>query len=553
MPGFEPTTRARNLERLAGAPFEVLIIGGGITGAGVAREAANQGLEVALVEARDFASGTSGRSSKLIHGGLRYLEQGDIALVREAAAERKRLRRMAPHLTTPAPMLIPVYGRTGAGLYKLRLGLTIYEKLADVAREERHSVLSREEALAAEPRLAPDRLQGAALYPEYATDDARLVLDTLKSAQHAGAATVNYLRVVALGPAGRIRTVELRDGESGAAFTARARVIVNAAGPWVDAVGRLEGPSARPRLHLTKGIHLVFRADDLPVRHCVVMRARDGRPVFTVARGPHVYVGTTDTSYEGPLEEPTVAAGDASYLLEAVSRSFVGLDVGPRGVVGQWAGLRPLVREPGKAPSEISRKDEVTVTATGVVTVAGGKLTTYRRMAERVLAVVAPLVGRTVARSEAALRPIAGGDLGDAPDIAAYARSYTVQAGMESVPPETAARLIATYGSDALAAARAAIEPSELRPLTPGVPLCAAEVRYAARSEMARTLADVLERRSRLALFETAAALAVAPAAARILAGELGWDTCRHDAELASFARLAAARLAWRDGGGTGS
>src|SRR5262245_1785425 len=306
MAGFDPTTRAQNLSRLGDQVFDVLVVGGGITGAGVAREAALRGLSVALVEARDFASGTSSRSSKLIHGGLRYLEQGEIALVREAATERKVLRRIAPHLTETAPMLVPVYGRTSAGVYKLRVGLSLFDKLAAVPASERHRILSRNEVRAAEPHVAAERLQGAAVYPEYVTDDARLVLDTLKSAHAAGAVAVNYARVEALGPAEDVRRVEVRDVEGGATLVARARVVVNAAGPWVDAIRGMEERAERALLHLTRGIHLVFPARDLPVRHCVVMQARDKRPVFTVPRGDAVYVGTTDTSYEGPLEEPEV-------------------------------------------------------------------------------------------------------------------------------------------------------------------------------------------------------------------------------------------------------
>jgi glycerol-3-phosphate dehydrogenase len=324
--------------------------------------------------------------------------------------------------------------------------------------------------------------------------------------------------------------------------------VVNAAGPWVDAIRRLERPAEKPALHLTKGIHLVFCHDDLPVRHCVVMRARDGRPVFAVPRGARVYVGTTDTSYEGPLDEPAVTGEDAAYLLEALGRSFtcVGLDAGH--VVGAWAGLRPLVHEEGKRPSEISRKDEIAVSASGLVTIAGGKLTTYRRMAERAVATAAPLLGRELGPGDSGTRALAGGDLGGAPDLAAYGASKAVRAAMADVPPEIASRLLATYGSDVLEVVRAAAQPAELASLAPGADLSAAEVRHAARNEMARTITDVLERRSRLALMATDTARAVAPAVANILAAELGWNPGRVDAELATLARQADLRLAWREG-----
>lgn len=534
MPGFEPTTRARNLDRLAAGVFDLVVIGGGITGAGVAREAALRGLTVALVEGRDFASGTSSRSSKLIHGGLRYLEQGEIALVREAATERKVLRRIAPHLTHTALMLVPVYGRTSAGVYKLRVGLSLFDKLAAVTPDERHRILSRKEALAAEPRIDPERLQGAAVYPEYVTDDARLVLDTLKAAHHTGAVVVNHVTVTGLATRGSERRLEVRDPESGAALVVRARVVVNAAGPWVEAVRRLDADAAGPVLHLTKGIHLVFRAEDLPVRHCVVMRARDRRPLFTVPYGAQVYVGTTDTSYEGPLDEPAVTVEDAEYVFETLARSFPDLHLGPEHVVGTWAGLRPLVHEEGRNPSEISRKDEIAVSANGLVTIAGGKLTTYRRMAERVVDAALPLLGRSAPGGRSASEPLAGGDGGEsvpAPNV---------------VPAETRERVRAAHGSDAGEVYALAADATAWQSLARDVPLSAAEVRHAVRHEMACTLADVLERRSRLALFATEQAAAVAPAVAAIIAAELGWTSERRDAELAAFARQCEARLAWR-------
>jgi glycerol-3-phosphate dehydrogenase len=546
MSGFDPGRRARNLVRLADETFDVLVIGGGITGAGVAREAALRGLSVALVEARDFASGTSSRSSKLIHGGLRYLQQGEIGLVREAATERKSLRRIAPHRTAVARMFLPVHGRTSAAVYKLRVGLALYEKLATVPVGEHHRVLGRREALAAEPHLTPDRLQGAIVYPEYQTDDARLVLDTLKSAHHAGAVIANYVRVTELGPSKAPRVVTVHDEEGRLAFDIRARGVVNAGGPWVDELRRLDRPGELPSLHLTKGIHVVFRVSDFPVRHCVVMRATDGRPVFVVPRGRDVYVGTTDTNYDGPLDEPTVTIEDVAYLREAVTRTFSGLALEPKRAIGAWAGLRPLIQEAGKKPSEISRKDEIVVSPSGMVTIAGGKLTAYRRMAERVVDTVAPLIGRTLPDSPSAEQTLPGGDLGGAPDLQAFAAQPTVRAALAVVSEDTAARLIAMYGSDALDVLRGADSPEALSALAPDIPLSAAEVQYAIRHEMAQTLQDVLERRTRLAFFATEAAQAAAPGVAEIAAHELGWDASRTQREVDAFARQCHARLAWR-------
>jgi glycerol-3-phosphate dehydrogenase len=411
-------------------------------------------------------------------------------------------------------------------------------------------MLSRGETLAAVPALAPERLQGAGVYPEYVTDDARLVLDTLKSAQAAGAVVLNHARAAALGPREPFRHAELWDEEAGTSLVTRARVVVNAAGPWVDEVRGLDRPGERPVLHLTKGIHLVFPRTLLPVSHSVVMRGHDGRPLFTVPHRDWIYVGTTDTSYQGPLDEPAVTADDAEYVLEALRRTFPGLALDAGAVTGTWAGLRPLVHEEGRSPSEISRKDEIAVSPTGLVTIAGGKLTTYRRMAERVLETVATMLGKAAAPARSDRQPLAGGDLDGAPDLAAYAASPAVRAGMEGVPPTTMARLVDTYGSDALEVVQAAGTPEALAPLAPGVPLTAAEVRHAVRREMACTLADVLERRSRLALFATEEARAIAPAVARIVAEERDWTDARREAELARFDELARARLGWRAGAG---
>jgi len=437
--------------------------------------------------------------------------------------------------------------RTSAGLYKLRVGLALYEKLAAVPTGEHHEVLGRSDALAAEPHLNPERLQGAIRYPEYQTDDARLVLDTLKSAHHAGAVVANYVRVTGLGSAGMPRVVAVRDDEGGVTFDVRARTVVNAGGPWVDDLRRLDRPQDQPSLHLTKGIHVVYRASDLPARHCVVMRARDGRPVFVVPRAAHIYVGTTDTDYVGPLEEPEITADDVAYLQDALARTFDGIDATPERAVGAWAGLRPLVQEPGKKPSEISRKDEIVVSPTGLVTIAGGKLTAYRRMAERVVDKLAPLLGRPLPSSPSAEQTLPGGDLRGASDLGAFAMLPDVRAALDKVSAATAERLIATYGSDALDVIGTADGPDALSMVSPEVPLSVAEIQYAIRHEMALTLVDILERRTRLSYFATESARSAARAVAAIAARELEWDTARIEREIDDFTRQCDARLAWRN------
>jgi glycerol-3-phosphate dehydrogenase len=500
----------------------VLVVGGGITGAGVARDAALRGLSVALVEAIDFAAGTSSRSSKLIHGGVRYLAQGDVALVREAAAERLVLKRIAPHLATSMPMLIPTYGR-GTHL-KLSAGLWTFEKLVTVDDADRHRMLDRGEALAAEPSLAAERLFGAAVYGEYLTDDARLVLDNVRDAHLAGALCVNHAEATAIERGSAV----VRCGLGGSERRVHARVIVNAAGPWADDVERRAGIAGGLRLQLTKGIHLVVPHARLPVRHAVVMTASDKRSVFAVPRDEVTYIGTTDTLFGSAVPNPGIARDDVAYLLEAVNRTFAGAPIGERDLVGAWAGLRPLLAQEGKAPSEISRRDEVLVDeATNLVSIAGGKLTAYRTMAERVVDLVCERLGRRGLPCRTAELPLpsAHGPLPTARDL------ETALPGLGALE---AGRLLRLYGVDALDVARRAAA-------TGGVAaLRRAQVERAIEHEMALTLEDVLERRLRVLLFDPQQGLAEAEEAAALAAERLGWNRERTTRELEDYRRLAA-------------
>jgi len=506
----------------------VVVVGGGITGAGVARDAALRGLAVALVERSDWAAGTSSRSSKLIHGGVRYLQQGDVALVREAASERQALRRIAPHRTAPLRMVMPTYGR--AMHAKLSMGLWAFERLATVPADERYEMWSRADALAAEPLLASDRLHGAATFFEYLTDDARLVLDTARGAHRAGALCANHAAVTALRFDRDGAEATVRDGLTGVERRVRARMVVNAGGPWVDEVRRMADAVTGPRLHLTRGIHLVVRRERLPVRNLVVMQARDKRSVFAVPRGDVTYLGTTDTEHGPATDHPDVTAADADYLLEAANRTFTGPPLARADVVSAWAGLRPLVHEEGKGPSEISRKDEIVSAADGLlVSIAGGKLTTHRRMAERVVDQVCRRLGHE-APSRTAEVTLPGGE-----------RSPAALAALEQairdrgVAPAAAARLVALYGADAeavMARASGAL---------PGQPdVLRAEIEHSLDEEMALTLEDLLERRTRLLLFDPGQGLAAVDAVAALAAARLGWDAARTAAETEAYRRLAA-------------
>jgi glycerol-3-phosphate dehydrogenase len=530
--------RSRVLDELEARPFECLVIGGGITGAGVARAAARHGLRVALLEAADFASGTSSRSSKLIHGGLRYLSLGDVALVRETALERKRVHRLAPHLAEPHWMLVPA--RSRAGLLKLRAALATYESLGAVADADRHRNWDAERLAREEPRVRRDRFPLACVYREYLTDDARLVLANLRDAVACGAVALNHAPVEAVTlEAGRAAGASARCSESGRVVRVAARCVVNAAGPWVEAVRRLEDPHAPPLLHLSKGVHVGLPRARLPIGHVVILGAADRRSIFAIPRGDVVYVGTTDTSYGATADrEPRIERGDVDYLLEPLPRVF---DVDPPGAdacVTAWAGLRPLVAQPGRPPAEISRRDEVAIGPAGVVTIAGGKLTGYRKMAAEVLTRVLRSLGRAPAPlDEGEEPPLPGGDF--AGDLEVLATALDRNTG---VGPRTAARLVRLYGAEA--AQVVALGPE---PLAPGVAVLSGEVDWAVAVEGAATADDVVYRRTRAALYDPDAREAIVGPVAERLASLLGWGAERTAREVEAVRHRLATDLTFRD------
>lgn len=528
---FSFVDRRRWLEEAASEVVDLLVIGGGITGAGVAREAALRGLSVVLLDRGDFASGTSSRSSKLIHGGIRYLAQGDIGLVREAARERSILRRIAPHLAQPVRMLIPASSR--ASRMKLATGLWTFEKLAGDVDDAGHDILNRSSAARLEPGLKPGAIAGGAIaFTEYTTNDARLTLETIKSAARSGARVANYAEVVAIRPdsdGGARATVH--DLADDGRLEVRARCVVNAAGPWFDVVNQLVDAGAPRATQLTRGIHVVVPRDSLPVDHLVVLRAADGRSTFVVPSGSLVYLGTTDTLFEGPPSEPGVSIVDVRYLLDSVAGTFATAP-GAADIIGVWSGVRPLLRADGKKPSEISRRDEIRVGPGPVVSIAGGKLTTYRRMAERVVQSVLELLRRQdcPGAGESALRPLVGGSIADQTRMRVTAT--------DSAEPQLAERLWATYGI----AAEGIFDEIRASPAD-GVgigglaELSVAEVQHAVRQEMAIELDDVLRRRSRAGMFRTAEACAAAADVAAIMGRALGWNAEKIERDVDAFRR----------------
>jgi glycerol-3-phosphate dehydrogenase len=529
--------RSAVLDRLERERFDVVVIGGGISGAGIAREAVLRGASVALLEAADFASGTSSRSSKLIHGGLRYLAMGDVALVRSTALERREIHRLAPHLAEPRFMLMPA--RSRASLLKFRAGLTAYEKLGAVSGDDLHRTFSGDELAAEEPLLDRERYPYACAYREYLTDDAHLVLANLRDAAARGAAVLSHAEVTAIElMAGRAAGVTARCAETSRSVRVRARSVINAAGPWVEAVRRLEEPEAPPLLHLSKGVHVVFPAEALPVRHMLVLGTDDRRSIFAIRRGGVVYLGTTDTSYAGACREwPEIEVDDVAYLLAPLSRHLAAPLPAVSDAVAAWAGVRPLVAEPGKPPTEVSRRDEIMVGPSGVVTLAGGKLTGYRPTARRTLEVAAQAAGVSLAPPLAQDPPLPGGDFAGSLDaLAARVASET------GVARDASDRLVRFHGGEtrdvvALGAA----------PLVPGAPVLSGEVDFAVLHEGAARVEDVIYRRIRSALYVPEARdRGVLPVAAR-MAALLGWDDARRQREIDAVRARLASDLAFRD------
>ena len=489
--------------------FDIVVVGGGITGAGVARSAAARGLSVALIEACDLASGTSSRSSKLIHGGIRYLAEGAFSLVREAARERQVLRTVAPHLARVAPMLIPT--RSVTGMAKFRAGVALFERLGRIEPKERHEVWDARRLTEREPLAAVEGVTGAVRYHEFLTDDARLTLANARSAAADGAAVLTYAPVIEIlkerDKAVGARCRSTLPGESLEAVV-RGRLIVNAAGPWVDNVRALETSKAGPRLSLTKGIHLVVPRSRLPLTHTVVFEASDRRPVFAVPRRNVTYLGTTDSFHADPEYWPAIEAPEVDYLLSAAARTFRVEPLSLDDVISSWTGIRPLVAQRGKRPAEISRRDELWTGPAGVLSIAGGKLTAYRAMAERVVDNAEEALGRRPRNGETDRRPLVGGDC----DPAALVNE-------RSDGSATWRRLVDLYGAEA-------------RDLDDDGGDLGAEVRHAVRKEGALRLEDYWVRRSARALYDCDAGFSTLDPASREMAALLGWTERRRVEEV---------------------
>lgn len=542
MGAFSAATRAAALSGAGARSFDLLVVGGGITGVGIAREAAGRGLDVAVVEAGDVGGGTSSRSSRLIHGGLRYLETFDFALVFEALAERRRLLRLAPHLVRPLPFLYPVYRGRGVGPWMLRAGLWTYDALALFRGLPRHRMLNPAGVAAREPRLRREGLRGGAVYYDAQVDDARLTLAVARAAHEAGAtvlpraAVVDFLR----DDGGRLTGAVVEDRLSGGTREFRARLVLSAAGPWTDEVRRLADPAIRPRLRPTKGVHIILPASRVGNAGAIIFRSPvDGRVMFVLPWRGFTYVGTTDTDYTGHPEDVTTTGDDVAYLLASANGLFPGAALAPDDVIGSWAGVRPLLAEPDEhTPGGTSREHHLWRDPSGLLCIAGGKLTTFRPMAAEAAEHAARLLEREhgVAHGDfhSEHLPLPGAPSGPMEAFVASVRRAAAELGVDG---EAADRLAAAHGTGAFEIlARIRADTDLGRRLLPDLPYLAAEIPHAVEQEMALTLDDFMRRRTHIHEEDAAAGRSAAVAIAARMGPLLGWSEERVRREVESVA-----------------
>jgi glycerol-3-phosphate dehydrogenase len=534
-----PFQRAAMIEQLRDREFDVLVVGGGITGCGIALDAVTRGLRTALVERDDFASGTSSKSSKLVHGGLRYLQQGDVRLVYQALHERQRLLRNAPHLVAVLPFLVPILTKDGPVSKKIakamRSALWMYDLTGGARIGKVHRRLDAEQSLAHCPTLPADRLSSAFVYYDAATDDARLTLTIARTAAQHGAVVANRcaVRELTRGPDRRVdgAVVDTGDGD----IHVRARVVVSATGVWADELRRLDEGAQPDSIRPAKGVHVTIPwrlvRNDIAV---IISVPGDKRSLFIVPWGElpdgtfeHCYVGTTDTDFAGALDDPQTDDTDLEYVLRALNHALTST-ITRDDVTGVWAGLRPLVKGADSVrTADLSRRHSIRTSDAGLVTVTGGKLTTYREMARDTVDVVARSLG-VRARCRTKRMALLGAE------------------GFHSLPAEHPdAHLARRYGSEAAdVKALIALDPSLAEPLVPGLRYLRAEAVHAARREMATTLVDVLARRTRAHLHDRAACLAAAPDVAELLGRELGWSAAEVVRQVDDYRAMCAAEMA---------
>lgn len=512
--------RNEHLEIIKTKKFDVLVIGGGITGCGIALDAATRGLSVALIDMGDFASGTSSKSTKLIHGGLRYLKNMDFKLVMEVGKERSIVHRNAYHLVHPEKMLLPIVQKGNYGKWMTNLGLRVYDWLADVPDSDKMKMLSKEQTLKLEPLLKSKKLLAGAIYSEYRTDDARLVISVAKTASVKGVKLANYVKVNEFKYTNdKVSGAFVEDVLTEDKFEINADQVVNATGPWVDRLRKLNKSKSNTKLFLTKGIHIVVKRSKLPIQQTLYFDNIDQRMIFCIPRYNKVYIGTTDTKYTNTDLNSQAEVHDIEYLIAACNKVFKDTKLEPSDVIANWSGLRPLIHQEGKSESELSRKDEIFVSKSGLISIAGGKLTGYRKMAKRVVDIVVkdnftPCTTKNLVLS--------GGDFTKYNEVNRLINNLT-EIYKDHETEMAVRKLIHRHGKNGIKILSHRLKNQ--------CTLVESELRYTIKAEMCMTAMDFFDRRTGMVYFQPKNVLKRLDLVIEILTEEYGWSQAKISSE----------------------
>jgi glycerol-3-phosphate dehydrogenase len=537
---FSVESRAEILTHSSEKVWDILVVGGGISGAGAAMAAARRGYKTILLEKGDFASGTSSRSSKMIHGGLRYLQQMNISLVRESLSEREILLQIAPHQVYPQEYVYPVYEYSKNNKFEIKIGLIGYDLLAGSRQIGHHRMLSPARLAKLEPEINQKEMTGAFIYYDCLVDDGRLTLAALQSAASMGAAIANYTEIKSCVINDGYVKVEVEDIISGKTFPIKSRMLINATGPWTDRM-RHKLQKSDKLLRPTKGIHIVFKKERLPLTRSVVLFSEDGRMIFSVPKGKYTYIGTTDTDYKGDPDQVFASEADIDYLLAAANLAFDKAKLGREDIISTWAGLRPLIGGEEGDPSDISRDFEIIQDHPRFLTVAGGKLTTFRLMGEKTIDRAEKSLPLELRRSEGdhshpESLPLFGGNI---KDILSYKEIYgELYSELWGLSKETIHRLISLYGTQFPLLAR--YGEANLQPLSSASDILKAEIHYLVDYEMAVTLEDLMWRRLSLLIFDDQNGLHLVNAIADKMAAILNWSEPEKKSQLKAYSELVA-------------
>ncbi|MFD1415579.1 glycerol-3-phosphate dehydrogenase/oxidase [Oceanobacillus jeddahense] len=499
---FSSFSRSKTLHQLEKQHFDLLIVGGGITGNGIALDAITRGLKVALIERYDFASGTSSRSGKLIHGGLKYLQNFDFPLVKETGSERDIVYNNALHLVYPITMNFPLIKKESYNLLTLKAGLTLYDKLAGVKKDERHKIYGKKKTLQNEPLFNKRTVQGSGCYIEYRTDDSRLTLEVAKTAHEKGAVILNYVEMTEFlkNEHNKVKGIVGRDHYSNQTFTIYAKHIVNAAGPWVDEVRKKDETITGKHMVLAKGIHIVFPYNKLPVNSSVYFQHK-GRMIAVIPVENRTYVGSTESLYNKDMDDIHVQLDEVQYLLSCLKDMFPKVTLQIKDISSSWAGIRPLIGESGKKPSELSRHDEIFESTSGVVTIAGGKLTGYRKMADRILTYIDKKRNLNLPTTKTASLKLSGSQFNSIEELYEYSNRIQGQYSHLGLSQQDIDHYVLRYGSNTekllqmIDSYNTQQEKKEHRNVL-------GELRYTIENEMVATLTDFYDRRTSYLLFD---------------------------------------------------